>query len=553
MRDSGCFAQHDRTEPYLRAYHLESYQKGRGMNSAPSRFCGLCGAAIADQATICDTCGSPLRLLHLVSSSMPVAPLAAGLSAPVPAGPLRPGSLFVRRYRVLSKAGEGGFGEIYKAEDLDHRRRLVAIKQINLRTLSPREMIEVTDSYNREVRYLSQLRHKCIPRIYTYLTDPDHWYVVMDFIEGQTLEDSLKQARRGRFSTKRVLEIGIALCDVLGYLHAQHPPIIFRDVKPANIMLAKTGRIYLIDFGIARQYAPDRTRDTGSLGSPGYAAPEQYGKAQSTAQTDIYGLGATLQTLLTGKEPLELVASSEKQARKIQRRIPRKLHPLLKQMLEVDASKRPQSMEEVKQSLQRIKEHSVMYRVKQTAHFLIHSGPSMLLLVALLLFISLLSFQAGFFNSPFWIPCLLAMLGVIVGRSAYYLHRAMEEASGRLHAQEALGIVLKHLKGSILFTLIPAIVFLYLYAILTPGGPLGALDYLFLGGIVLAFIIGGLYFFWWEIWSFLHQVSSWRLIGAGVGYVLPEVRSFLRRITSWRLGRKQKQVAPLQQQTHKHP
>jgi len=339
------------------------------MNSALSRSCNRCGALVADQATICSTCGAALRAANF-APSMPVASLSAAPSTGAPAGPLRAGSLFAQRYRVLSRVGEGGFGVIYKAQDIEQHDRVVAIKQIILRTLSPREMIEATDSYNREVRLLSQLHHDCIPRIYAYVTDPDHWYVVMDFIEGQTLEDTLKQARGGRLSTQRVLEIGIALCDVLGYLHAQHPPIIFRDVKPANIMLSKTGRLYLIDFGIARRYAPDRSRDTGSLGSPGYAAPEQYGKAQTTVQSDLYSLGATLQTLLTGKEPLALAATGEEQVRELRRRIPRKLQPLLQHMLERDASQRPQSVSEVKQSLLWFKEHSARQRVKRPLAFI---------------------------------------------------------------------------------------------------------------------------------------------------------------------------------------
>jgi serine/threonine protein kinase len=507
------------------------------MTSALSRYCNQCGALVADQATICSACGTALRASNL-APSMPGTSLSSILSVLTAAGPLRPGSLFAQRYRILSRVGEGGFGMIYKAQDIEHHRRLVAIKQISLNTFSPRDMIEATDSYNREVRHLSQLRHNCIPRIYAYLTDPDHWYVVMDFIEGQTLEDKLKKARRGRLSTSRVLEIGIGLCEVLGYLHAQHPPIVFRDVKPANIMLTKTGRVYLIDFGIARQYTADRTRDTGPLGSPGYAAPEQYGKAQSTAQTDIYGLGATLQTLLTGSEPLELATSSQEQVRKIHRRIPRSLQPLLQHMLERDASKRPQSIDEVNQFLLWFKEHAPEQRVKRTlafiGDFLIHSGPGVLLMVALLIFISLTFFYTGFFDSPFWIPCLLVMLCVIVGRSAYYLHRKKEETTSRLSAKEALSTVLKRLKGSILFALIPAMLFYYLYDLQiprssNPPSPVSIADYLFLGGIVLVFILGGLALFKREIMRLVHRVPLWRR------------------------GRKQEHGPLLQQQMHKRP
>src|SRR5205085_2594150 len=100
-----------------------------------------------------------------------------------------------------------------------------------------------------------------------------------------------------------VLEIGIQLCTVLDYLHTHQPPIIFRDLKPANIMRTADNHVYLIDFGIARHFKPGKAKDTIPLGSKGYAAPEQYGKAQSTPQSDIYGLGATLHQLLMGDDP----------------------------------------------------------------------------------------------------------------------------------------------------------------------------------------------------------------------------------------------------------
>jgi serine/threonine protein kinase len=271
------------------------------------------------------------------------------LPAPSIQTAVRPGSLLARRYRIVSKAGEGGYGVIYKAEDIDRYRMKVAIKQINLDMLRPREMIEATDAYNREVRYLSRLRHISLPRMYDAFTDADHWYIVMDFIEGITLEETLKKSHRKHLSLRKVLQIGLLLCDVLGYLHSQQPSVIFRDVKPANIMQTKGGHLYLIDFGIARHYVPGRKRDTGPLGTPGYAAPEQYGKAQTTIQTDIYGLGATLHTLLIGKEPTLIGTKMRKRFWHGKTR--RQLYQLLQQMLEPDASQRPQTMAEVRLQL----------------------------------------------------------------------------------------------------------------------------------------------------------------------------------------------------------
>ncbi len=261
---------------------------------------------------------------------------------------LSAGTLLRQRYRILDKLGEGGFGAVYKARDEDQAGLLVAIKQINMsRSLSVQEKIEITDSYNREVTLLSTLRHKNLPRIYDHFTDPEHWYLVMQYLEGGTLEQSRRAVSQGRLSVQEVLAIGIKLCSVLDYLHRQKPPIIFRDVKPDNVLLTPGGDLYVIDFGIARRYRAGQARDTGALGSPGYAAPEQYGHARTTPQTDIYGLGATLQTLLVGKDPVELKIAGES----ADEFIPEGLHALLQWMMEPDPGKRPASMAVVQRHL----------------------------------------------------------------------------------------------------------------------------------------------------------------------------------------------------------
>jgi serine/threonine protein kinase len=491
-------------------------------------FCDQCGAALPAQATSCAVCrcyfGGPSPSLS--SAGQPVyASFPHGMATSSSSGVLRPGMLFLQRYRILEQVGEGGFGVIYKAEDLDEHCRSVAIKQINLRLLSPQKMIEATDSYNREVKYLSRLKHDHIPRIFDHFTDPNHWYLVMEYIKGETLEDKLKKAHHGRFSTQQVFDIGIELCDVLGHLHRQHPPIIFRDVKPANIMQTQKGRIYLIDFGIARHYLAGQSKDTTPLGSPGYAAPEQYGTAQTTAQTDIYGLGATLQTLLTGKEPLEIQLEGASQ----NRTIPKKLQIFLSKMLEQDASKRPQSMDEVKQSLLWLKEHSAEHRTKLTLAFIRDFGSEVSLLIVQMLLIYCIFFVTGFFSSMFWIPCLLFMLFVVVCESVHYVHQEIEEDTTELNARETLGIVLQHLKGSLLHSLIPAII-IYFFYVLQRTSDTATGDYLFFGAIALAYIMCGLFFLKGDISWLLHLIA-------------------LRRQT-----RKQPQrvppVPPLQQQQH---
>jgi serine/threonine protein kinase len=252
-----------------------------------------------------------------------------------------PGALLHARYHLLKAVGQGGFASVYLARDRQQRQRLVAIKQIDLSHLRPQEVIEATASFNREVALLSHLKHHCLPRIYEHFTQGQCWYLVMEYIQGQTLEEALKRAPRGSFSLRKTRKIGLALIQVLDYLHTQKPPIIFRDVKPANIMLTRTGRIYLVDFGIARRFSPGKKRDTGALGSPGYAAPEQYGTAQTDARTDIYGLGATLQTLLTGRDPLELRSGETPRSSTLP---PPALQALLHAMMEAEPAKRPQRM-----------------------------------------------------------------------------------------------------------------------------------------------------------------------------------------------------------------
>src|SRR5258708_23854281 len=183
----------------------------------------------------------------------------------------------------------------------------------------------------------------------------------MDYIEGETLETYLDKVG-GKLPLEKALSIGLQLRSVLDYLHNRQPPIIFRDLKPANVMFAPAGHIYLIDFGIARHFKPGQSKDTAALGSSGYAAPEQYGKMQTTPRTDIYTLGATLHQLISGNDPSDTPFHFA----------PLQLHhhpvlveleALIMQMLEVDISKRPASIAEVKQKLQVI---TTIYTAAQT-------------------------------------------------------------------------------------------------------------------------------------------------------------------------------------------
>ncbi len=295
-------------------------------------YCSVCGAANASGSTTCFACQQPLHAVKDEDNTTQ--------------------NLLHARYHVLASVGTGGFGEVYKAVDTQASSRLVAIKQINLKGLSPQEMIDATETFNREVELLTQLAHPNLPRVYEHFTDPDHWYLIMDFIEGQTIEQYLLSCG-GSLPVDEVLEIGVQLCSVLNYLHTRQPPIIFRDVKPANIMLTPGKQVYLIDFGAARFFKPGRLRDTIAFGSPGYAAPEQYGKAQTTERSDIYSLGATLHHLLTGHDPSEAPFHFASLG-SVKSGMPHDLNTLLMSMVNLDINQRPQSAIRVKQHLQTI-------------------------------------------------------------------------------------------------------------------------------------------------------------------------------------------------------
>ena len=275
-------------------------------------------------------------------------------------------ALFRDRYFILNKIGAGGFGLVYKATDVQCGDRFVAIKEVCLLGLHPQTVIEATTAFQREVDLLSRLDHPHLPCLYEYFQHHESWYLVMEFIAGETLEQYQEKALNRRLLLSEVLDIGMQLCAVLDYLHSQHPPIVFRDLKPSNIMRAPTGHLYLIDFGIARYFKPGQAKDTIALGSHGYAAPEQYGKTQTTPRADIYSLGVVLHQLLTAKDP------SEAPFRFIPLRpknpqnqsdpgslttsmvdvLMNKLETLISTMLEMDVNKRPSDVAYVKQELQ---------------------------------------------------------------------------------------------------------------------------------------------------------------------------------------------------------
>lgn len=212
------------------------------------------------------------------------------------------GAIIDGKYEILKQIGMGGMSTVYLAMD-QHLNKQWAVKEIRLRA-DDRESRVIIQSLIAEANLMKKLDHPVLPRIVDIIDSRDTIYVIMDYIEGEPLSRILE--REGPQPEEDVLEWARQLCDVLSYLHTRKPPVIYRDMKPGNIMIRPDGNIRLIDFGIAREYKEGKTSDTVALGTKGYAAPEQFGgQGQTDARTDIYSLGVTLYQALTGQTPSE--------------------------------------------------------------------------------------------------------------------------------------------------------------------------------------------------------------------------------------------------------
>ncbi len=214
-------------------------------------------------------------------------------------GQLEPGTVLAGRYQIERFLAGGGMGVVYIAQDQRLAERRVAIKEIFDRFTNPEERAQAIEYFHREADTLSQLTHPAIPAIFDRFGEGNCHYLVMDFIEGTNLEQEIA-GLGGQLPESRVIEIGRELCDVLTYLHSFSPPIIYRDMKPGNVIVRPDGRITLIDFGIARIFSPQGKATL--IGTPGFAPPEQY-SGQVDERSDIYGLAATLHYILTGRDP----------------------------------------------------------------------------------------------------------------------------------------------------------------------------------------------------------------------------------------------------------
>ena len=309
-------------------------------------FCSHCGNQTGVADPFCGECGARQEAIPLTSTPLVATPKPTGVVNNAPMNfQLPSGTLLADRYQIQQRVGGGGMGSVYKATDRNLAHRLVAVKEMLELFADQTARLKAIEDFKRESELLARLEHPSIPTIYDYFFDltRGRYYLVMKFIDGGDLA-SYQQAAGGRIDEQTITRWAVQICDVLDYIHSQKPPLIYRDLKPANLMLdSRTQRVMLVDFGIARFVVPTQKGVT-AVGTMGYAPPELFaGKA--TPASDLYSLGATMFHLLTGKDPQDnplLIFDFEKNPS------PRQLNPALTERMEQiicravehDASKR---------------------------------------------------------------------------------------------------------------------------------------------------------------------------------------------------------------------
>ncbi len=275
----------------------------------------------------------------------------------VPAeGTLHPGAILQDRYQVMEVRGHGGMAMVYKARDLrfDKVSRVCAVKELYNTAPDPRLRELVIQSFDREANTLASLNHPAVPSIYDYFSEGTRMYLVMEFINGQDLEQMIEEST-GPIDQDQVLDWAIQILDVLDYLHNLTPAVIFRDLKPSNIMINEHNRIVLIDFGIAKVF--ERGQRGTMIGTAGYPPPEQY-RGLAEPRGDLYALGATMHHLLTKRDPrLEPPFSfHDHPIRQANPGVSESLDTIVMKALEYDIEKRFASAKEMKEALEALRQ-----------------------------------------------------------------------------------------------------------------------------------------------------------------------------------------------------
>jgi serine/threonine protein kinase len=270
-----------------------------------------------------------------------------GTSGALPNEPLSSGTVLQNRYEIQRLLGGGGMGVVYLAHDQRLANRSCAVKEMVDHFIDQQQRIEANEYFAREADTLAQLKHAAIPAITDRFDDQNRHYLVMEYIEGRNLEEELA-ARGGPLPEGLIIDIARQLCDVLAYLHDSSPPVIYRDMKPSNVMLTPRGRVVLIDFGIARLFKS--ARKGTMIGTLGFAPPEQYQGAVDP-RSDIYSLGATLHYALTGRDPEQFPPFSFPPVRDLRPEVSTNLAGSIDRALAYQADARPANVQDFRDML----------------------------------------------------------------------------------------------------------------------------------------------------------------------------------------------------------
>ena len=268
-------------------------------------------------------------------------------------GPTGVGRILSGRYRIERLLGSGASGTVWFVRDTREKGKVWALKELDVSGLSPQEQQEAWVGFCREADMLMQLEHPYLPKVVARFQEHGRHFLVMERVEGPTLQSVLKDAKVP-LAESDVVAWGVQLCEVLHYLHSLQPPIVYRDLKPANVMVSVRGPLKLVDFGIARVLNPTQAGDTTAYGTPGYAPIEQY-LGKTSPRSDLYALGATLYQLLTLQDPEPFRFNFPPLRRFVPDASP-KLELLLSDLLQKEADLRPESAYDVLQRLGEIRE-----------------------------------------------------------------------------------------------------------------------------------------------------------------------------------------------------
>ena len=247
-------------------------------------FCSKCGKENRDTSKFCNNCASSLQIS-------------------ISSGPLQTGTILENRYKIINLIKSGGMGAVYKAVDTKFDSTCAIKELLPPYGATPQQEAQAAEWFKREAKILNTLHHTNLPKVSDYFINYNRYYLVMTFVEGEDLETILARDGKPGLPVDKVVGWAKEILQVLEYIHNQNPPIVYRDIKPGNIMLHKNGRAMLIDFGIARIVQDSSQTKKTAIGTQGYAPPEQC-RGQVEPRSDLYALGATMHHLLTGIEPI---------------------------------------------------------------------------------------------------------------------------------------------------------------------------------------------------------------------------------------------------------